>query len=107
MMDRLSVNEFKAYCNDNKITEISFSTENQDWYKAADPFKIQMSFEIVLTSEFPSLVFLKSNAGTICLDRVRYVEIDSEKIVTGTVVHVYCGGRDFDHPEITYTLIAS
>jgi len=106
MGEKLSIRAFKEYCACHKFDEIFFSTENQDWYRASDPCKIQMSFKIMLISENPSLVFLKSDAGTLCFDRVRYVEINSTKTVLGTTIHVYCGGVGNASPEISYILVA-
>lgn len=42
------------------------------------------------------------------LDRVQYVEIDSEATVLGDVFTVFCGRSVLDGlPEITYTFVAA
>ena len=60
----------------------------------------------MLIYENPNLICLKSGANTLCFDRVRCVEIDTEMTVIGTVFTVFCGGRNDKEQEITYTLLA-
>lgn len=105
MKNRMSVRELKAYCTDHAVNEVLFSTENQRWYQTSDPCKVQMNFKIMLIGETPNLVCLKSEAGSICFDRVRFVEVDTDITVLGTVLYLYCGGKSAASPEITYTLI--
>lgn len=105
MRKRLSVREFKTYCENHQLGTVIFSTENQDWHSVSDPFKIRASFEIVLISEHPSLVFLKSETTEFCIDRVRYVEIETGKTPLGSIIVVYCGGANYKNPKVTYTFI--
>jgi hypothetical protein len=52
------------------------------------------------------MICLKSGANTLCFDRVRCVEIDTEMTVIGTVFTVFCGGRNDKEQETSYTLLA-
>ena len=87
------------------LTRFFSDTENQRWYQTSDPCKVQMHFKIMLISETPNLVYLKSDVGSICFDRVRFVEVDTDITVLGTVLYLYCGGKSAASPETTYTLI--
>jgi len=100
------VKELKEYCENHKPQQISFYTENQSWYCVSDPCKFKLSFPVMLICENPNMICLKSGANTLCFDRVRCVEIDTEMTVIGTVFTVFCGGRNDKEQEITYTLLA-
>lgn len=102
----VSVKELKEYCENHKPQQISFYTENQSWYCVSDPCKFKLSFPIMLICENPNMICLKSGANTLCFDRVRCVEIDTEMTVIGTVFTVFCGGRNDKEQESTYTLLA-
>ena len=90
----VSVKELKEYCENHKPQQISFYTENQSWYCVSDPCKFKLSFPVMLICENPNMICLKSGANTLCFDRVRCVEIDTEMTVIGTVFTVFCGGRN-------------
>lgn len=107
MKKTVSVRELKEYCSVNKPHYVLFQTENQDWYTAADPCKIRMSFPIMLINENPNLIYLKSGINTLSIDRVKFVEIDTGATVLGTVFKVFCGDFGSDSYDTTYTLIAA
>ena len=107
MKKRVSVRELKEYCSRNKPQQVLFCTENQEWYRVADPCKIRLSFPIMLICENPNIVCLKSGNNTFSIDRVKEVRIDTESSVLGTVITVFCGNTDADGYEIAYTLVAA
>ncbi len=107
MRKQLSVKELKKYCERNAPYQVTYYSENQDWYCVSDPCKFRMHFPIILISENPNLICLKSGTSSICFDRVRFVEIDTETTVLGTVFTLYCGGAGSKAPEVTYKLIAA
>lgn len=107
MKKMLNIRGLKEYCECNKPHKILFQTENQPWYRAADPCKIKMSFQIMLIYENPNLICLKSGDNTICLDRVKFVEIDTDCTVLGTLITVFCGEFGSSGYDITYKLIVA
>lgn len=107
MKKQVSVKELKEYYEMKKPRQVTYYSENQDWYCVSDPCKLRMHFPIMLICENPSLICLKSGASTICFDRVLFVEIDTETTILGTILTVYCGGTGSKEPEITYKLIAA
>lgn len=107
MRKQVSVKELKEYCERNKPHQITYYSENQNWYRVSDPCKLRMRFPIMLVCENPNLICLKSEAGTVCFDRVRYAEIDTEATLLGTVLTIFCGGSGVVEPEITYVLVAA
>lgn len=103
----VSVRELIEYCEYNKPQCIQFYTENQKWYKASDPCKIKMTFPTMLICENPNLICLKAEANILSFDRVKFIEIDTESTVLGTLITVFCGKFDKPGYDITYTLIAT
>lgn len=106
MKKRVSIKEFKEYCEDHKPNCISFLTENQRWYRVADPCEIKMSFSIILILENPNLICLKSADGTLLFNQVKFIEIDTESSMLGTVFTIFCGDFNTGRYDITYTLVA-
>ena len=107
MKKLVSIRELKEYYSVNKPHYVLFQTENQDWYRAADPCKLKMSFPIMLIQENPNLICLKSGMNILSIDRVQCVEIDTDTTVLGTVLKVFCGDFGSSSHDITYTLIAA
>lgn len=107
MKKLVSIHELKEYCAVNKPHHVLFHTENQDWYRAADPCKLRMSFSIMLINENPNLICLKSGANSLSIDRVQCIEIDTGSTVLGTVLRVHCGDFGSSTHSITYTLIVA
>lgn len=64
-------------------------------------------FPIMLICENPNLICLKSETNTMCIDRIKFAEINSDTSVLGTVLTVSCGNMKATEPEKTYTLIFS
>ena len=107
MKKRISVRELREYCSKNKPQQVFFCTENQEWYRVADPCKLRLTFPIMLICENPNLICLKSETNTMCIDRVKFAEINSDMSALGTVLTVSCGNMKSAEPEKTYTLIFS
>lgn len=107
MKKKVTVKQLKEYCSVHKPTTVLFSTENQPWYKVSDPCKVNMSFSIMLIYENPNLICLKSGTNTICFDRIKSVEIDTDFTVLGTVFTIFCGDFGSEENDITYRLIAA
>lgn len=107
MKKNVSVKELRDYCSRHRPQQILFCTENQPWYRVADPCKLKLSFPIMLIYENPNLICLRSSTNTLCIDRIKNAEIDSDISPLGTVLTVNCGSRERTEPEISYKLIVS
>lgn len=119
MKKRFSVKEFQSYISKYTPSKISFWSENQEWYTAADPFKIKMIFSIIAVGESPNIIYLKDETKKeIFFDRVKYICVDDSSTVLGAVFHIHCDKNSHkkdqhDHKkiqkndEIVYTLVAS
>lgn len=107
MKKTVNLQGLQEYVAHNRVGCVRFYTENQQWYRASDPCKIRMAFPIMLICENPNLVCLKSGQNTISFDRVKFVEIDTETTVLGTILTLFCGDFGSDGYDTTYKLIAS
>jgi hypothetical protein len=107
MKKRVTMEELKKYCAANKPANIQFSTENQVWHRVSDPCKVNLSFPIMLIYENPNLICLQSGANTLSFDRVRFVEIDTETTVLGTIFTLFCGSSAVPEDSITYRLVVA
>ena len=107
MKKRVTIGELKQYCAANKPANIQFSTENQAWYRVSDPCKVNLSFPIMLIYENPNLICLKSGTNTLSFDRVRFVEIDTDTTVLGTILTLFCGSMATQENPTTYHLVVA
>ena len=110
MEKKLSVKGFQSYVSEHKPSEISFWSENQEWYTAADPFKIKMIFSNIFVGICPNVIYLNDKSNKeILFDRVKYVCVDEDSTVLGTIFRIHCDKniKKFKkNTEIIYTLMA-
>lgn len=107
MIKTMSVSEFKDYCNNKKLRYILYTTENQSWYSVADPCNVELSFTTMLIVENPNVICLKFGGNTLCINRVKTINVDTESSVLGTIFTVFCGDMKTIEFDNTYTLVAT
>lgn len=104
----MTVGEFQRYASSHKPSKISFWTENQPWYSITDPKKAKMSFTTMLICENPNMLCLKCVGGNeLCFDQIKYIQVEEDKSLLGTIITVFCGPFKSDDADISYVLIAS
>ena len=102
MKKRLTLREFKKYYGESDQKCISFDSDNQDWQLSSCKFRL--IFSSMLVGENPNIIFLQNGKNIISLSMVKYVEIDTEMTVLGTVFRVHCGENG---DKTVYTLISA
>lgn len=107
MKKKVSVGELKKYCEQHKPQRIQFMTENQDWYRTADPCKMEISFPIMLIYENPNLICLKDSRNTLSFDRIKSVEIDTDSSLLGVILTIFCGDFNSDGYDVAYKLVVA
>lgn len=107
MKNQVTLAELREFLAHNKPSKVIYSTEEQRWYNGMDTCCMEISFENILICEFPNLISLQSEQGDMCINRVRYVEIERPEPAQETRITVFCGGKRAQNPETTYTLIAA
>ena len=108
-METMKLRQFKKYCDSKQFRGITLHHKNQAWETVDNPLKYQLSFRNIM-------VFVAPDVGSICLgkggnlvyfERVKYVMVDEESSVLGTVIRVVCGDSQSDRKNIQYTLVAN
>ena len=106
MKKRISVRGLKMLLDHYKPRKVTLYTENQEWYRQSDTCILRLTFPNLIVYDNQNMVCLKSNTGSICFEQVRYVEVDTDSTVLGTIITVICGDSELCN-ETTYTLVAA
>lgn len=104
MAQQMSLWELKKYYERSKPKQITYYTEDQDWYWVLDPCKLRLHFDTITVLCDTNMVCLKSGKSTMFFDRVRFAEIETEVPAIGVVLTIYCG-YGADGEVITHRLI--
>ncbi len=105
-MQILSVPEFDKFCKNIKPSRYIYNTENQRTDNSFNTKKEVSEYKIVLTSLCPNIIFFRNEFSYMCLERVKYVLIDTETCTIGTVLTVVCGDKKTSDNDMFYTFIA-
>lgn len=89
-MQKLSVREFKNLCDQKSNRKFIFDSVNQNWCKVGETMKIKLEFDNFVISFNPNTVRLRSPAGEVVFERVRYIE-ECEPSLLGDVFNIVCG----------------
>ena len=109
MKKRLSIREFQSYLIEHTPSKISFWSENQNWDSVSDPFKIIMSFPIIMVYESTGTICLKDKMeNKLYFGGVKHVYLNDDIPALGTVFDICCSlFTQNKKDERVYTLIAS
>lgn len=108
-MDRMTLGDFKRYCENKQFREIKFDRCNQKWRAGAIPVGFQFVFKQIMVSSAPDVggVFLGEGGSLVYMERVKYIEVDSESSVLGTIICIVCGDTLGNRNNTHYILIAN
>ena len=108
-MDRMTLRDFKRYCENKQFREIKFDRCNQDWRAGAIPVGFQFVFKQIMVSTAPDVggVFLGEGGSLVYMERVKYIEVDPDLSVLGTTIRIVCGDTLGNRNNIHYILIAN
>ena len=108
-MEKMTVGDFKRYCESKQFRVIRFARYNQDWRAGAIPVGFQLAFQRIMVSAEPDVggIFLGEGDSQVYFERVKHVMVDEESSVLGTVIRVVCGDSQSDRKNIQYTLVAN
>jgi len=101
--------QFKAlqdYLAKHKPKEFILWSENQNGYDIADPCKLNLSFEIMLTSENPRMICLKDGSNSVHFTHVKSVECIENSSVLGTIINIVCRNPSVARGDVSYTVLA-
>ena len=98
--------ELKDFIAECKPKTISYLSENQDLFCAADPCNLCFEFSYIAINESPSIIYLTNGKSSMRLEQISMVEIDYSLAPIGVIIKVHCGSKQ-NHNNCVYTLLAS
>ena len=98
MKERLSVDECREYFNQYRPNSIHLHSSNQRGYSGS--CVTNLHFDRVVIVDNPDMVLLHSDIGTVFFEKISYIEVDSDSLVSATIVNVVC-----DKERERYTLV--
>ena len=105
-MEKLTALELDEHCKGKNYTRFCLTSEDQKWNKVECPLKLRLQFNQIRVSHNPNRVYLKNGESQICLQRVKYILVDGEKIPVGDMLHIVCGSWNNSTNDTVYTVIA-
>ena len=104
-MKKMTVSEFGRFLAGKRQDNVILRSDNQQGELQDLPVSYSLTFREIRTAISPNAVILRGESGTICLRKTKYVVVNAEKSVLGTVVDVVCDSFSAPPREIHYTLI--
>lgn len=105
-MEKLSTWEFEEYCKEKDYSKFCLFSEDQKWNEVECPLKLRLQFTQIRVVNNPNRVYLKDGDSYICLQRVKHVLVDSEKIPVGDILHIVCGSYNDSKIDTVYSVMA-
>ena len=105
-MEKLTAWEFEEHCKRRNYTRFCLTSEDQKWNKVECPLKLRLQFAKIRISHNPNRVYLKDGESQVCLQRIKHVLVDSEKIPVGDMLHIICGSWGDSKNDTVYTVMA-
>lgn len=104
-MKKMTIGEFGRFLSAANPKSVILCSENQqdEWQDSSLSFSL--TFQKIKATVSPDSVYLQNFFGSICLRKTKYVLVDPDKSVLGTIITVVC--EDFCVPprENRVTLI--
>lgn len=104
-MKKLSLPEFRDYCNNIIFNTIIFSTSNQTWDRVDSTIAASLSFNSMIFTFNPNIIHLRNNQENIRFKKVKFVKLHDRKCLLGKVFTVVCGDTVAKTNDMEYTLI--
>lgn len=105
-MEKLLTWEFEKYCKGKNYSRFCLFSEDQKWNEVECPLKLRLQFTQIRVLNNPNRVYLKDGESVVCLQRVKRILVDAEKIPVGDVLHIVCGSWNDDSKDVIYTVTA-
>lgn len=105
-MQKLSVSEFRDFCEKIPQRRFIFDSINQDWCAVTETMKIKQNFDGVKINFNPNTICLFSSVGRLIFERVKYIRME-EPSMLGIVFTIVCGDFSTNTNNKSYTIIAA
>ena len=104
---RMTTDDMRQYLEKNKPECILLHSTDQCWESVENPIKLRLAFSSMRVTCNPNRIYLRQGDSSVCLQQVKYINLDAEKIPIGVVLDVVCGsvGHKQNDTHITLTVI--
>lgn len=103
-MQKLSIREFKNFCDKLSHCRFIFDSVNQGWCTVGETMKIKAVFDNLIISFNPNTVHLCSSLYELIFERVKHIEM-CEPSMLGAVFNIVCGDSSTNKNDKSYTII--
>lgn len=88
---RMTTDDMRQYFEKNKPECILLHSADQCWEAVENPMKLHLEFSSIRVTCNPNRIYLRQGVSSICIQQVKYIELDEKKIPIGVVLDVVCG----------------
>ena len=103
-MQKISINEFKEYCDKISPNDIIFSYENQNLCNIYETLKMSLVFHELKISFNPNIISMSDGIGSVSFERVKHIKV-YEPSLLGVVFGVVCGDQSNNKKDRTYKIV--
>lgn len=104
-MKKLSLPEFRDYCNSHLFNSIIFTTSNQSWHSFDCQVTTGLEFSKMIISFNPNIIYLKDKRNSMQFNKIKEVKLDEGKCALGTIFTLVCGNSNNKADDVEYTLV--
>lgn len=105
-MKKLSLPEFRDFCNNGSFRKIIYATCNQQRNNTGTLSAFSLEFSKMQFTFNPDIIYLTDSRNSMRLNNVKGVKIHDEKCLLGTIFTVICCVSGTLSGTEEYTLIA-
>lgn len=74
MCECLKVYELKELYEKHRPSQISFTTEDQEWYDSFDSMSLTLVFPDIIIVKNPALIYLTDGKSQLCLNQIQQIK---------------------------------
>lgn len=104
-MKKLSLPEFRDYCNTHLFNTIIFATSNQSWHSVDYSVAAGLEFNRMIISFNPNIIYLKDKKNSMQFNKIKAVKLDEGECALGTIFTLVCGDSRSKSNDTEYTLV--
>lgn len=105
MTESMNLGEFKRFCNTIKPERIYICSEDQPLSKYGKPVRVNMSFSSLVIVCHPNIICLQEGNNTICFERIKCIEVDSDSSALGIAVSIICESKESTTDDVVFNLL--
>lgn len=105
-MQKLTVTQFRRYCEDHGLNHFTYDTNLQPWDSVFNPVRMIAGYNLMSTFLAPASICFRNKDGILCFESVKYVQLIKGCRDSIAVFHIVCCNTSFDGSETSYRIDA-